>query len=203
MLEQKYQNERSEILSYDFTDIVSGLGYTNFYGLTCSVSGSTTYDLVLQRAYSEIVETTRNTVGTTTCTFDSSTFNLPRYANGVAYLSVQGFSGGTTTIQLQAQVQKVASDGTTTTDISSNILSSYYTNSYPTLFLKIPMTGTQIKIGEKLRLIVGLVQISGANYTGFAHDPMNRDGETYIKPSVAGQGATSTLNFYMPFRIDN
>jgi hypothetical protein len=59
----------------------------------------------------------------------------------------------------------------------------------------------QISIGEKLRLVIGLVVEVNAKPCGFAHDPMNRDGTTYIKPSLA-QGATSVLNFYMPFRID-
>ena len=187
------------VASFSFTDIAEGTGTQIFFGIASEgfASGFDYHLITTKDAHSAKI-VTAGTAGVNTYNFDSAAFNLPRQARGTAYLSVGlGVTGGVS--HIAGQIQKVHVDGTTTTDLSSQ-LSGQVINSGPSvtamMFIPFPITRDIIKKGERLRLVIR--HQSDGNISEFGHDPQNQDG-IIIKPGTKG---TTILRLLMPFRID-
>lgn len=145
--------------SYTWTELASGEGYVRWYMVGTNPDGTTNnVNRILTTNNQETAEQISGAVhtGGATITIDSSTFNLPRTADGNALITLYGQnkSGGTTAFTLTIKIQKW--DGSTATDISSNS-SSYRdlaVNAYGRFTFAVDLTRTKIKKGESLRLSV-------------------------------------------------
>lgn len=185
------------IASYDYIDLASGLGVVNFKGFTTRVSGaSVSYALGTNDVYSDTVGRYTSGALQATMVFDSSPFNLPRTADGTAYVSLGVAGKATATMSGGCVIQKW--NGTTATAISSPVMSQSYTASAGYLshmfLLPLPLTQTRIAKGEQLRLIV---YFFADEESEMGHDPQGRDGLV-----VSGANVTTKLNLYMPFKTD-
>mgnify|MGYP003132407151 CR=1 FL=1 len=187
------------IASYDFQDIESGLGFKDFFAAITDLTGGAeeilTDDIT---TYSGKISTNRAATGTTSFTFDSSVFNLPRTVKGTAIFTC-GIAGVNTAsiVAVTARLQKW--DGSTATSISSVITSSSFsaTGAIPDkmVLLQLPLTQTIIKKGENLRLLVTFETNSNIS-ADIGHDPRGRS------EGSIGTNAVSTMKISIPFRID-
>lgn len=197
-LPEVYRKSAEIVPSFPIEDIDSGLGIVLYYGATQTDSGGTDYILVKNTIYSSSKETRRVTTGTTTMNFDTTTFGNVRTAKGSAY--IQFGAEYSTTSRFKFKVQKVATDGTTTTDITTSQVTSEDvtgTNTNKIFFIELPLTETVIGIGEKLRLNVEMV-LDGdeVNGTTIGHDPQNRDGSEI----TSADGGRTQMVLYMSYK---
>ena len=184
------------IATFDAAEFADGTGTTILLAAVNEDSVSENFMLTKQAVWSSKIETVA-IVGTVTTNFDSAPFNLPKTAKGTAYVNIGYAPTAGANLSFAVQVQKW--DGTTATDISSEITSPTFTGSnVQTLaLLEIPLTQTIIKKGEQLRLVIKMISNSTSHAMG--HDPQNRDG-TIIIPSSGG--VTTVLTFLMSFDIN-
>ena len=186
------------IASYDFTDIESGLGFVDFFAAKTDLAAGAEEILTDDATvYSGDISTNRTTAGTTSFTFDSSVFNLPKTVKGTAIFSCG--IGGVNTANITAVTAKLQKyDGTSATDLSSVITSSGFTASGTDdkmMLLQLPLTETRIKKGEQLRLLVTFVLNNNIS-ADIGHDPRGRsDGSI-------GTNAVTTMVIKIPFKID-
>ncbi len=186
---------RGEIIeTFDFNDIATGLGFENFWATVIIDTGSTKTQLIPFQVTPRAIfpagtSTTQIGVGTTTLNFDTSTFNLPRTARGTAYITYSAKQTVSTAIIIKAQMAVVDSGGTPTT-ISSEFTANQYTtiNADVADLLAMPLTQTNIKVGEKLRLIIKMEIDASAGNGVLNHDNTNSDSDLHLK-------------LLMPFRI--
>lgn len=203
------------IASYDFQDVASGTGFVTYYPCaTLSGTGTFSYKLItITSVYPDQdaggSSTTENTGGTapesTTLNFDTSAFNLPRTARGTALVNfaVRNPDADVTNCKISAQIKKVASDGTTVTNLSSAVERNYGSGGGSALgatttqqiFLELPLTQTQIKVGEKLRLTIILTVDDINDNLVMYHDPPGRD-------LSIGTLYSTQAKLLMPFRVD-
>ena len=197
------QDEKA-IASFDFEDVVTGLGTVIFYGIDGETSGGRTYHLTTNKdAWAVLIGTTQGTSGqTTTINFDSAKFNLPRTAKGTATISCGMGAANSDVVKLQIQLFHVdAADQATS--ITSEITSQSYTgvaaNNAEMVFLELPITQKIFKKDESLRLVVKLVYVSGSTtQVVLGHDPQNRTYEQII-PATAD---STVMRLFMTFRTD-
>ena len=186
------------IASYDWQDIISGLGYEEFFLSFSSDSAGDNFGLITSSLYSSVLETTRAGAGTTEQNFDTSTFNAPRTVKGTAYLQVPVRGVDASGIQIIAQIIVVDAAATETT-ISSEIDDTVTfsaaggTLANQIILLKIPLTETLVKIGEKIRVELQNVT-TNASVSGYAHDPGNRTSSLY--------DITTVSKLALPFKLD-
>ena len=205
-IQRTYRKEgEGGIASYDWTDIAEGTGLVTFYGCSDAISGATTYSLINNSSiYSDsaALELVRDTEGSTTISFDTPKFNLPRIVKGTAYFSA-AFRIDTTPGQTYLRLQLNKLNGSVATPISSFIKSSqkYFSVADNGMyFVKMPISGANvIKAGEQIRLTLELTR-GGAGIAAVAFDPANRDA-AYITPSTQPK-LTSRMRVFIPFRID-
>ncbi len=180
------------ITTFDFTDIATGLGIENFWGTPVVDNSGTDFTLLPTQEHSGNGDenTIQSGEGTTTLNFNSSTFNLPRTAKGIAYVSFGGKSGNASATSFSAQIAVVDSGGTPT-NISSVIESPQIAgaNFLVSSLLALPLTQTGIKKGEKLRLIIKIIVDATAGTGTLLHDNTNSDTQNQLK-------------LLMPFRIE-
>lgn len=158
------------IASYNYVDLVTGLGYQDFYPTLDAAASATDFPLNTSAMDSFGANNTVYLNATTSMTFTSSGFNLPRTVKGTAYFSC-GFhvSSGTPTTNVTITVQKW--DGTTATNLSSAITSANAptgTARNSRGFIEIPLTQTTIKAGEKLRVVVAFSTSTNTGYIGLS-----------------------------------
>ena len=203
----------SAVASYDYYDIAEGTGMKMFY--LVSVHGD--YILTENPIYAETVEyNTGESELTTDFTkimdvdYDLSSFNFPKTVKGTAVCSFSffGFKSGTavTTTKITVRVRKW--DGVTETEIgnaTTGDLLSTAAKIYKTTSLIIPLTETNFKIGDILRVTVeGWGKEAAADSTleiGIGQDPMNRDA-TRLIPSTDDPVSTTVTKIWIPFKID-
>jgi hypothetical protein len=194
VMQQPFTTTSPILANYDWGDVSEGFGYVDYYPYFTSLDPAT-YSMANNKVYSHTIGTTRSSGGTTTLTFTSSSFNLPRSIKGKAIFQCGvGAAAPGTTITVTAKLQKW--DGTTATDITSEVSSvALAVTSENMMLLELTTTETVVAVGESLRLIVkfttpGVV----AGYLG--HDPMGRTFGTI------GTTGTTEMRISIPFKID-
>lgn len=202
---------QTSVASYDYTDIASGLGFVTYYPCaTLSGTGTLAYFLVTTTDVRPDQDaggasTTNSTVSSLSINFDTSTFNLPRTAKGTAFVNfaVRNPDADVTNCKFSAQLKKVASDGTTLTNLSSAVERNYGSGGGGALgatttqqiFFSLALTQTQIKVGEKLRLTIILTLDDASDNIVMYHDPAGRD-------LSIGALYSTQAKVHMPFRVD-
>lgn len=206
----KYRKSPEFVVTYDWTDVSSGLGIIDFRGFQTNITRDVNdYFLGSIDLYSEEVEALGvNTasavlIPTLNLDFDASPFNTPRTIKGTAIIN---FGGGIITggaedknwrfiVSIKKGTSHIASGATTTRTSTSNF--AHVEN----ISLAIPQT--RFKEGETLRLTIeGDANSEGSDNVKnvIGCDPQNRDG-TYITPSSDTTHITK-LNFHCPFKIE-
>jgi hypothetical protein len=186
MLEQKYANQRSEIASYSWEQIASGLGIVTFYVSKFSDSVGNSWKMVQEQLYSGQNNAASTSLGSGETVVDLTPFNTPRTIQGTATVSCFGHvSSGTFTVAVE--FFKVS--GVTETAISSAVTSSATADVAPVL-IAIPMTTTVFKIGDYLRAKItatGTNVSIGTNTLGIVGTPAS---------------VSQVFKINMPFRMD-
>ena len=213
----KYRTSGEAIVSYDYTDLTTGLGYQIFYaGLANGriLSPNVFYS-------DEPVEEATDSVGDTTFyerssgAFTTSTFNSPRTMKGDAFVSVpvgvRNSSGAPRDMHQYINVLFRKISGGVTTNIASqaSVTKDYnaVAESTPTgrmITTKVTIPQTEFKIGDQL--IIDLEQwgkVDGGQPVkfGFGHSPKNR-ADYSTDPTFASTDPT-VLECHIPFKIDN
>lgn len=196
--------------SYDFRDLVSGLGYDTFYAVASDEEALGTISYYLSPTadiYTDTTSTTQSSQGTKTLNFDSSAFNLPRTVRGTAIINFSGKNNDAdvTNVTFSAQLLKVLADGTTTQALSSAKVVDYDGNTPPgsalgasvkfNALLFLSLTQTLIKKGEKLRLQIIIDMKDTADSVTIYHDPLGRN-------IIGDTNFSSIMKAIVPFRID-
>lgn len=208
------RSSEGSIASYSWTDIASGLGYYTFYGIKLA-DGS--YGLIDQVISADESATTidNNGVANTTITYDTSTFNLPKYVKGTAYVNIPiCMSTNNSGREIWADITIYHYDGSTETSIGSATTSSTYklkstsSGDFEKMqSLAIDLTETQFKKGDLLRIKVAY-QMAGASATGqFGHDPEGKTtgqvhNEVGTVQSMIFSDISTTLSLFIPFKLD-
>lgn len=153
----------SAIATYDYADVVSGLGYQNFYTFQ-TVIDSGGVETAYPQLSSELIPSNYNatlisTGGTLVTNFDTSSFNSPRTLKGRAYFSCTGTQTVSTGGRVDFKLQKVS--GATVTDICSTTGTSDFTTSNQFHIVHADLTETHLAIGDILRLVITLVRTAG------------------------------------------
>lgn len=190
------------VATFNFEDIVTGLGTVIFFGIASEDSSAVDYHLITNKeVFSQPVGTRRSSQGTTTIDFDTSAFNLTRTAKGTAYFSAaMGCSDGQQ-VRLLVQLKHVDS-GLTETNITSEVTSQTYTATTGVLsnmvFLELPITEKHFKKGDFLRLTIKLNQVNASGSSDLGHDPKNQN----FNFLVPGTKDTTVMTLLMSFRVD-
>ena len=202
-LPSKFRKNRGQaIASFDFIELETGLGVTEFFGIASQITGpSVNHHLITSKAvFSQPSSTSTVINAELTINFDSANFNLPRTPKGTAYFSA-GIGFGTDSISLKVQLKHVdsgASETNLTSEFQSFDVSSGTTDS-DIVFLELPITTEKIiKKGEFLRLTVKLVP-NGTVLIEVGHDPKNQNSEG--GRIVPGTKHTTVMTLLMPFKI--
>lgn len=189
-----YRKAQEVQANFDFTDLASGNAFTSFYGTQTKSSAATSHALLTQQTFSNVKESVRNTAGTTTLTFESAPFNLPRTVKGTAYFNLGVYSNNAAN-WLWVQISKY--DGATQTNISA---SHAYETAAETkkILMQIPCTETKVNPGEKLRFVISqIVPGGGGDELTIGIDPQGRTGSRLSDTS----GANTILKLDTPFKI--
>lgn len=202
MLKKKSFLRSSEGISanYDFTDVADGTGVLVLYGVGATTSAGSSYLLTANRVWGLKTYDAQTAAGTYTYNFDLTGFNSPRTAKGVAYVNVAFYMvSASDSVTIKAQVKKYSNS--TETNISSEISSDTYGGAgiYKQLILPIPLTQTNFKRGDQLRLTIKMVKVNANGSAEIGFDPQNNAG-TLLDPNT--MLLTTSLIFYCPFRID-
>lgn len=213
---QRYQSVAPALANYNFSDISDGTGMQLFYGGETNISTGSSYILSSLAFYSYNI--TRNVLSTGT-TPDSKCLdtdydillNTPRTIKGDVLVNFQAgtnSAGGTGTYTIYFKVYVRKWDGTTETTINS-VQSATWTAAYPgtlpddkTFTLKIPVTTTQFKAGEYIRITIemyGWRSGSDANQTYmYGQDPANRNDPD----AVIADASPTDLKIWIPFKLE-
>lgn len=185
------------IASYDFTDIAEGTGTVIFYGITTEINSGVSR-VLSENVLDSTTISTPNPAGSTEYDFDLAAFNLPRRVTGTAYFkcAIAGGSNAADTIYVTVIVKKY--DGSTETNISSEIQSQTVASSTTEqVLMPIPLTETSFKKGEILRMTVKVVAgAGGVQDTKIYHDPTG----SYV--DLTGSNASPVMQLNVPFDLD-
>lgn len=174
------------IASYSYQDIADGIGYKEYYGVQ---NHDDTYSLITFTDYSKNIYT-GGFEGIVTFNFNTNTFNLPRTIKGDAYVRIPVTDSGTAAVKLNLTFYKVS--GGVSTAISSTASLTALDFADYIFFVKMPMTQTNLKKGDYIKLTVASPGSGDPDKRVF-HDPMAR-GSTATW--------TSQMRVLIPFRID-
>lgn len=222
-LKKKYQSQPAAIVTYDYTDIASGVGYSIFYGGHMGeVTSSGSWLLSDNEFYSNDIVTKERTdsSGAWELVIDKDfdvTFNLPRVVRGDAIISIpSGMSQqATSTDEFRHDIfiYRVR-DGAPTYLISGSSIVHKHTSAgaaetfseIGTNELAIPET--TFKKDDTLRLNVVMMQkgspAAQPTVYGIAHDPKNRNDPraTAATGKVILDTTDTVLEFHVPFKLD-
>jgi len=204
------------IVSYDWTDIASGLGYVDFYCFS-AVDNTTEEYLISDNSgiYSHskwTIDTNNDTSATLleTYTFTSSPFKTPQDAEGTMYINITNYSQSD---QYQGRCYCIVSvyhyDGTTETLLGNACTTATTISGGANEFdnkvncLNCEVSAIKFKIGDMLRAKVAVYGWSSGGTEdlkkGFGLDPAGRlDTDEYINPDDGGD--TSIFRISMPFK---
>lgn len=223
------------LASYDWIDFAEGSGSVKFYGFAVNLSAGLSYVLNRETAYSTTsgyngsadrrdnnnYHTSTNTTGKIIdLDMDTLAFNTARLVGGTCLLNVPwslGFEDTASkgTFHLVAVIKKLATDGTTETDLltlTSNTLgntaagsnATSYSNVYFTLKGEIPKT--KISLGEKIRITlefyVDTLAVGKSIYPAIFLESNNL-AVTLTAPYVSASAGYSALTIQIPFKITN
>lgn len=190
------------LFSYDWTDVVEGVGLIKFWGCEDQISGATAYNLLTEPIWTTgSRELSATTTAGSAYKFYTPVFSQPAIIDGTAYFSacvaITENDHGNVGVQL-----KLYRDGSAISNITSQVKSQVFTNppaGGQMLFLKLDTTRTPIKIGDQIEVTVTIYEYDdGTIYMGF--DPNNADS-TNITPSTI-DAITSQMLLWIPFDID-
>lgn len=200
------------IASYNYADIISGMGIIELYG--GHASGA--YVLTNFAFASDPISTWgAHPVGSGTYLLASSAIyeaviNKPIAINGNVLITTTGGweSTGADTIRnyVSSELFKVDINGTETSLGSNNSSDRYITagSSFKTIAMCIPITNQLIKAGEKIKLKISLylnrTAGSGTIYSGWGQDPLDRNDDA--TPSGIGDTYTKQLKLLLPVKIN-
>ena len=180
---------------YDYTDIADGTGVRVFFATATTDSASSQYILTKSTAPGgESGTGSSSTVAVLSgnvaeLDFDLTAFNKPTTVKGTAVSSFTIYSAGTNAL---CKLQLKKWDGTSETNISSQITTKIYTTSAEIL-LSLPLTETHFSEGDVLRLSI---DFDGTNINqGVGIDPSG---------AVLGAGVSTLQPFSInvPFKLD-
>jgi hypothetical protein len=181
----------SAVSSYNYTDLAEGTGTVLYYAIIAENSSGKTYKLLSHKSFSE-TELISSTNSPTTFNFDTSSFNFPRTVKGTAFFSCSAVAASGDTGTVKVQIKKY--DGTTETNLSSEITSQTINDTVQSIFLELPLTETNIKKGEILRVsVIVNVAINNTLYVGC--DSMERD-------TIGKNFEPCTMTLFMPYKIN-
>lgn len=183
------------VVSYNYSDLASGLGYETFHAGTTVNDGSTTVYNLTPFTYSS--DTQYSDVDTTGLKFDTSVFNLPKTLKGTAFVEIPMSTDGRTPATVKEDVTLYRVDtGDTEHEIGTGTSSSLGANSQAVKTVSIDCTETLIKKGEKLRFKIA--SNSGSTNGAFvAHDPNSSSSITHFDTIES-----TDLKVQVPFRIN-
>lgn len=197
--------------NFDFTDIATGLGYETYYGISTkdrSAVPDTQQYLLSPTAnlYPTDTKISQTAVASTDFNFDTSVFNLPRTVKGTAIFNavLTCEEADNQESRVLVQLKKVASDGTTTTNLTSQYVwdrtstEAIGPNEQENMLMFLTLTQTTIKKGEKIRLVVTLDMQSGAGT-----DTMNVYCDPLARTILASSNISSQMKILIPYRIDS
>jgi hypothetical protein len=201
----------SLIGSYDYQDLVKGVGYIEFFGVMVATSSTTSGALVTKPIWCKALDHAQiagseNYITNATLNYDIE-ISQKLVTQGMAFITIPAFfyynSGGSGQLRgtFNASVYKLV-DGTETliSDVASgSILSvSLSTGQYDAGVWSgvVNVTKTVLKKTNKLRLKIVGSGVSAPNALGLFNDPMNN---TYSTPTVV---ETTQLKLDLPFRIN-
>jgi phosphoserine aminotransferase len=173
------------VSSYSWVDLADGTGGVTYYISLFGNSTGVEYRLVQDSYYSDYYQDTTFTASTTA---NLSAFNTPRTAKGTAVISCFGNVAAGEEWNIKVKFQKVS--GGVATDISSEITSlNYDPDRYSLIY--VPLTETNFKIGDNLRVIITPARVGGgAVNVGCS--------------SLGGRGTAGTYPFIInfPYKIE-
>lgn len=213
---EPFKHQPSAIASFNYTDIAEGTGITTYLLAQTSDENGHYQILTTKSIYSaesqavnkgmEITATTSAASATKIIDkdFDLTAFNLPQRLRGTAVLNMayqQASSvGGNTQGYVIARIVNATTGVTLVSTQTDTVQTTATKNYWLTIPLVIPLSTTQFKKGETLRLTVecwGLTP-SGTIRQTIGCDPQGRDGD-YI---LAANGLSTKSTLDVPFDLD-
>lgn len=213
----EYSTVSPKLVNYDFTNIIEGVGYINYYVGTALDSAAAEQDINSSETfYSNTIEIQTLTTGALDSAFvlvaesnyDGNPFTIQQTVGGVAIGQISLNVEGNATrwvdaylimklIKVSGAVETVIGEGRTST-----VRGTAGSSEDGTYTLELLLTDTQMNKGDLLRISVegwSQVEQTGLNgYITWGQDPTNRDG-TLITPST--QDEFTSTNLRVAFKI--
>ena len=203
----KYRKSTDALINFDFADILSNVGYVNFFAI---ISENASERLTRQTTEGTTIlsQFTGETSGSVEKNFDFE-FNISKLVKGDLFVSITIFADGSgssqafndTTIEI-IHVDSASSETSIGTQQSItqlvNPVSTPQDEYRTTLIFAV---NKQFKKGDKLRIEI-ITTMTGGNTNdkaGFYHDPANRDFSLTDQHNIA---ARSDLLIQVPFDLD-
>lgn len=187
----EFTTASQSIASYDYVDIINGIGVEIFYATKATDTGGTTYHLI-----SEAIECDKTTVqqgwlgypNLADEDFDLTAFATPRTVKGTAQLSAWFYTGGNDSFTIQLKKW----DGTSETNISA--IKTFTKGSgalSKSVYINLPLTETVFAEGDVLRATITLTAGSALSIdpSGQQKDPI---GTIVMNPT----------RLLIPFKLD-
>jgi len=190
-----YRTGGSILASYDWENLVTGIGYRRFYGCSAQLVGGN--EIFLTNESTINAKPNRQQQGSP-YVFDVA-FGRPAYIEGTAYvnLSTQWALTFTNSMQYIVTIYHVDVSGTATSlGTATTPIKSYGTYRH---CLILTLTGQHFGIGETLRMEVVENRTAGSGWQWLYMDPSSRASITdQDDNTVSG----TDLSFDVPFRVD-
>lgn len=215
---QEFTTASQAVASYDYTDIINGLGYEIMQGYASINDTTVSYGLSPNTIYATPASTGTSEFQNTSfqeklnIDFDTSVFNIPRTAKGTAFMNIAygstatGTGGGDcltycivklyhyngTTETLIATAQQTGTHTETATGETSDSVSTLQFDISETLFAE----GDLLRVNVEVWAYVIGGDVNNRGTCHFYHDPKDRtSGGTPATP-------TTKLEIHIPFKID-
>jgi len=187
-----YRRSSAAIVSYNYVDIASGTGTQIFYAAPVIDSSGTTY-ILTQSTFPGAGDINGKSVlegNEPEHDFDLTAFSIPQTVKGVAVISCTNFN---VNLSSSCKFRLKKWDGSSETNISAEITSATNTSTTE-LLIELPLTETQFKKGDVLRLTI---DFGGTNISqGIGIDPSGQSTNT------AGALVLQPFRIAIPFKID-
>lgn len=205
--EKKYQHRPDYLANYDFSDILSGIGYLRFYLSQTKDDSGTNYILIDRTIKTTEIVAGMGAIGygdppaTVTRDFDTAALTSPRVLEGECYCSLRGandYVGDAD--EWYFTVTLYSYDGTTETSIASGT-SETSSKRQETVVFNFTVPKTLIKIGERIRAGVAMTgkSLGTGGYHGYVGTcPLSLNSEALGNETVV----TDTDSYIdIPFKI--
>ncbi len=203
------------IASYDFTEISSGTGYSNFYPAASTVSGAATYLMATDTSITsgEAVKKLTGAANASTIDYDVI-FNLPQRVKGkviLSYATGAAYGNGTCNMHTRAKLYKLDVNGNAKLldqEYATNLITATVGDTLVTSRNLIQFDLTDkvrlFKKGEGLRVNIYMSMGGGSQSTaGYAQDPSGSADTTEGSAlQVIDTGYSTTMTLAIPFVLD-